>query len=256
MAEIIMYDSIDISHIPPDAPAVAGYVNGRWPTFSQLAARFPHAQRLSIAVSASANADCLDIEPGDATVASAAGWYQRQKARGLARPVFYASASRMKDDLIPAIKAAGIPRSSLRLWSAHYGGAAHICGPATCGETPIPVDGTQYTNKAFGRDLDASVLVADFFGTSSVPVWETAMLAALPTLSQGADDAKLPHWYVRRIQLIANDVFGASPRVTVDGKFGPTTKNAVMVIQRKAGLAADGVVGPATWPVILIGSAA
>lgn len=251
-----MYDSIDLTQIPPDAAAVAGYVNGRWPTFSQLAARFPRAHRLSIAVSSSADADCLDIEPGDASVADAVGWYRRQKIRGLARPVLYASASTIRADLITAINAAGIPRSSLRLWSAHYGAGAHICGPATCGEIPVPMDGTQYTDAALGRNLDASVLDSGFFGTTAVPPWEIAMLAALPTLSQGADDAHLPHWYVHRIQLILNEVFGTSPRIPVDGKFGPATKNAVIAVQRNARIAADGIVGPVTWPVILIGSPA
>lgn len=35
--------------------------------------------------------------------------------------------------------------------------------------------------------------------------------------------------------------------VTVDGYFGPGTKNAVQAFQRKHGLSADGVVGPDTW---------
>jgi peptidoglycan hydrolase-like protein with peptidoglycan-binding domain len=255
MADIVMYDSIDISQIPLNAAAVAGYVDGQWPTYSQLAARFPHAQRLSIAVTASADADCLDIEPGDATVSSAAGWYNRQKARGLAVPVFYCSVSTMNADLVPAINAAGIPRSSVRLWSAHYGAGEHICGPATCRLLSTPADGTQYTDAALGRNLDASLLLGSFFGAAAPP-WEIAMLAALPTVSQGAKDADLPHWYVHRIQLIANGVFGASPQLTVDGTFGPSTTNAVMAIQRGAGLTGDGVVGPATWPVILVGSGA
>ena len=69
------------------------------------------------------------------------------------------------------------------------------------------------------------------------------MLAALPTLSQGADDAHLSHWYVHRIQLIVNEVFGISPRIPVDGKFGPATKDAVIAVQRNARIAADGICG-------------
>ena len=38
--------------------------------------------------------------------------------------------------------------------------------------------------------------------------------------------------------------------ITVDGYYGPNTKNAVQVFQRKHGLAADGIVGPDTWGAI------
>lgn len=38
--------------------------------------------------------------------------------------------------------------------------------------------------------------------------------------------------------------------ITVDGYFGPNTKNAVQVFQRKHGLSADGIVGPKTWGAI------
>ena len=162
---ITMYDSIEVSQIPADAAAVAGYTSGNWPTYGSLAAQFPHAHLLSIAVTASAAADCLDIETGDATVASAAGWYARQKSLGLHRPCFYASASTMNADLIPAIRAAGISRSSLRLWSAHYTGEAHICGPSTCGATSTGMDGTQWTDSALGRNLDQSLLLSNFFDT-------------------------------------------------------------------------------------------
>ena len=142
----ILYDSIDVGQIPADAQYAAGYVNGMWPTFSQLAARFPRARLLSIAVTSSADADALDVESGDAAVADAPGWVTRQRARGLPRPCLYASASIM-DSLMWTLEAAGITRSSVRLWSAHYSGQ-HICGPSTCALTASTMDGTQYTAPA------------------------------------------------------------------------------------------------------------
>lgn len=252
---LTMFDSVDVSQIPASAQAVAGYVNGRFVTYPHLLAAFPHAHVLSIAVNAAADADCLDIETGDATPGQAAAWYARQKTRGVARPCLYASAFVMDTEVIPAIKAAGISPGSVRLWSAHYTGTAHICGPSSCRELGITADATQFTDRALGRNLDESLLAAGFFGAAPATDWQEAMMSTLPVISatQNNDDAHLPHWYIHRIQAIANDVFSAKPRLAVDGKYPGPTENAVKVIQRDYKLTADGVVGPATWALLLAG---
>ena len=253
-----MYDSDTNAAFPPGADAYAAYVDGALadqPNYGWIVAHFPAAHHVSIALSPAHDADFLDIENGAATVPSAAGWYARQRARGLARPGFYASAYTMEASLIPAYQRAGIGRGTLRLWSAHYGDGPHICGPSTCSLTPITMDGTQYTDAAFGRNLDASLLAADFFGTapSPVPAWQEAMMQALPTISTtlNNDDTHLPHELIGRIQLIANGIFHASPPLTVDGAYGPASAAEIRKIQTSYGLVADGIVGPATWQVLV-----
>jgi hypothetical protein len=150
----VMYDSVTVDEIPVSAPAVAGYVGGSWPTFHELVPRFPHAHRLSIAVNSGEDADCLDIEKGDATPAEAPAWFHRQRARGVYRPCFYASLSVMPE-VIAALANAGIQRHEYRLWVAHYTYVPHI---------EPGYDACQWTDRALGRNLDESLCVDDFFG--------------------------------------------------------------------------------------------
>ncbi len=92
-----MFDAVTIENIPSDASIVAGYVNGRWPTYNEIVARFPMAHHVSIAVNASEAADVLDVERGDAPPADAPNWVR--ELRNLKRkPIVYASR-----DLIPTI---------------------------------------------------------------------------------------------------------------------------------------------------------
>ena len=66
-----------------------------------------------------------------------------------------------------------------------------------------------------------------------------------PILRQGArNDA------VRELQTLLNK-HGASPRLTVDGIFGPITDRAVREFQRRHKIAIDGVVGQITWGRLL-----
>jgi hypothetical protein len=166
---LTMYDSVDLSAIPPTAGAVAGYTNGKWPTYGLLAKRFPKALRLSIAVSAEADADCLDVEPLDATNMQAPFWFRRQKQlRPSDKPKFYTSLSNVMP-LVGVLDAAGIKQDDYHVWSAHYTHTAHLCGPSCGSGLTFTVAATQYTDIALARNLDASLVSAGFF-TIPVPV--------------------------------------------------------------------------------------
>jgi hypothetical protein len=64
---IQMFDSVDVATVPNNPQAVAGYVGGHWPTYNSLVQKFPKSHHLSIAVNSGEDAECLDIENGDAT---------------------------------------------------------------------------------------------------------------------------------------------------------------------------------------------
>jgi hypothetical protein len=55
---------------------------------------------------------------------------------------------------------------------------------------------------------------------------------------------------VSRLQQLLNDQLKPSPMLTVDGKFGNLTRNAVVRFQEKNWLSNDGIVGPATWSAL------
>jgi hypothetical protein len=165
-----MYDSVTVANLPPGADAYAGYTSGLFPTFPEvkrLAAELG-VHLLSIAIDVAHDADCLDVEPLDATNAQAPAWVKRQMKRGEPRPCVYTSASNSAA-LIRTLENAGIARSQFRLWSAHYGAGKHICGPGTCGFPAA--DGTQWTDKArgnHGSEIDESLLKDSFFHGGSV----------------------------------------------------------------------------------------
>ena len=253
---ITMFDSIDVSQLPSGAGyAYAGYVGGHWPNYAEIKAKFPTSNVLSIAISASEVAECLDVENGDATISQVPTWLYGMLSAGAVRPCLYASVSQM-DALIKQVQTV-INVSGVRLWSAHYGQGEHICGPSTCKQMSITADGTQWTDKAMGRDLDQSVLFSNFFSatppppppSSTVPTWQVDMMNSLPTIQQGATGP-----YVRRVQGLCLAALSGS-KLAIDGIFGPNTTAAVKQAQTAAHVTVDGIVGPVTWNVLVTGSA-
>lgn len=147
---ITMYDAVTVSNIPHNPEAVAGYVGGSFANYNELLHDFPHAKHLSIAVSASEDAECLDIEKGDAVPAQAPEWVRRQHARGLKRPCLYAASSEMPS-VLGAVLGNGIERNEIRIWTAHWTNVPHV-EPGS--------DATQY---AGGQVLDKSQCLPTFF---------------------------------------------------------------------------------------------
>jgi hypothetical protein len=172
MSNLTCADSIYPDNLPSGYDAYLGYVDGAWPTAALLPAKFPGHHILTITVrGGSTVADGCDVEAGDLTPAHGAQWAQHRIAAGAHRPVIYASASAMSQ-VLSELAAVKVPRSSVRLLSAHYGHGEHICGPSTCRLVSVAMDGTQWTDQApgsRGTRIDVSLLAADFFGTAPQP---------------------------------------------------------------------------------------
>lgn len=259
---ITMFDSVNAGMLPPGY-AYAGYVDGIFRDYGQITALFPGADVLSIAVFAADDADCLDVETGDASPGQAAGWAARQAARGVARPCLYAAVSTMSQ-VIAALTAAGVSRSGVRLWSAHYGAGEHICGPSTCGLITVPMDGTQWTDVADGKNLDQSLLLPDFFAgpparsrSYLTPLEMDAIMNALPELQLGDADRAGEILFVHRMQ---NGISGIGAwnglngtAIAADGVFGPLTEAALRTVQGFFGITQDGICGPQTWEKLVAG---
>lgn len=129
MTNNVMYDATNPSVIP-DGPLLAGYINGKWPSYFQIAIDHPQSTVLTITVKAHnpdgsyVIADILDIESGDATPSEAPGWTQAM--RTLHRPIIANYCSRLAT--WPGTKAAylsdGVPTPDF--WIADYTGQPHL----------------------------------------------------------------------------------------------------------------------------------
>lgn len=146
-----MYDAITAANIPASARVVAGYVDGRWPSYFDLPRTHPDALHVSIAVDPAQDAQVLDCERFDATPADCPGWAVRQRRRGQV-PTIYCNTSSWPA-VVDQFRVQRVPLA--QWWEANYDRGARLL--------PGRV-GVQYTDHA---DLyDISVIL------DQVPGWD------------------------------------------------------------------------------------
>jgi hypothetical protein len=154
-----MWDTVTLETVPAHPFALAGYTSGFWPTYLPLRRSYPSAHVISIAVTTSYHADCLDVEPGDASPSEAGPWARTNIAAGFSHPCLYSDLSEM-----PAVRAslsaAGLQRSQYALWLAWYRFVPGLV---------YGYDAVQWTDHAYGRNLDESTVSLAFLTIAQPP---------------------------------------------------------------------------------------
>jgi hypothetical protein len=257
---ITMPDSVTVSNLPAGYSAYLGYADGEFANGAELHAKFPTADLVLLTVTGDTyGCEGCDIEPGNLTAEQgavwAAGFINGAPAGAVPeRPVLYASVEGESgygmEEVWQQLAARKIGRAEVRLLSAHYGKGPHICGPDSCGAISIEMDGTQWTDSFAtggpnGAVIDMSMVVAGFFWPSSPETETERLVGELGTVYRGMAGEG-----VRTVQGLVNARLAYGP-ITIDGVFGIETLSAVKFLQSAGGVAADGIVGPQTWSVLL-----
>lgn len=146
-----MFDGVTAATVPVGSWAVAGYVNGEWPSYDALVAEFPSAVHLTVSVNATGRAKILDVENGDASPAEAPRWVLDQRAAGDPYPVVY-----MNQATWPAVKQ---QFAAQQVTPPLYWVAAYTADALPPSAIPVGAVAVQYYD--FGG-YDASV-VADYW---------------------------------------------------------------------------------------------
>lgn len=212
MQVFTLFDDVNLSLVPKGVPYLGVYVDGRFKTVDAAKAAFPHAYLFTITVFGQAGARCCDRENGDMSAVQAASWAKRELLAGR-KPWIYASRDAMLE-VIQALRAVGVSRQQVLLWSAHYGHGKHVCSPASCGAS-FTADACQFTDRSQGKSLDESEFLvnpnpqatvatgskgrAKFFGTVDLATGKVLGVHGIPGL--GVHFAGSPSWLDVNIQI-------------------------------------------------------
>ena len=175
----ILRDSTTAADIDPHGlDLVAGYGNGRYTWADTDWDRFPGIGHVHIDVNGTGAAGCgvLDVETGDATVATAVTWVKQRLALNPPYPpVIYCNRSTLTP-LFNAMNAAGLQIvRDFRLWVATLDGTRTL--PDMTGVTAVQDKGESLT----GGHYDESVVYDNaWHAPASPPVRRTYVVVELP----------------------------------------------------------------------------
>jgi Putative peptidoglycan binding domain len=243
----VMYDGVNPDSVPAGAQVYAGYVNGNWPSYNALVAKYPNAQHVSITVNSSGTAQVLDVESGDAAAVDVPGWLNRMRAAGVKRPTIYCSRIGAPgygwQNVIDACHNAGVALPDF--WIADY-----TSGPHSLTLDGIAAVAVQWTDHG-GYD-ESIINDPSWPGGSTPPSPPTPPQPTpggdviLPTLQQGSTGG-----YVKSAQALLRDKCGQN--IAIDGVYGPATTQSVKNLQAffKVPGGVDGILGPNSWSTLL-----
>jgi Putative peptidoglycan binding domain len=242
-----MLDTVDdpqrtFSGLPFEA--VAAYGNGRFANFKAAKREFPNLHVLEIDVSGQGIGNAGDFEPGDMSLDRAGSWAKGRIRAGVHRPVLYFSASGWQA-IMRSLRAAGIQRSQVRMWTAHYTGRRHLCSSACGFGITGTADATQWGSpqargtlpRPFaGRNVDVSMTANDFFGPPKPPPAFPGRDLRQPPVITGED-----------VKTWQKQMATRGWRITASGSYDEASDHICRQFQEEKGLQVTGVVGPKTW---------
>jgi hypothetical protein len=158
---LLGYDGVTSSLVPQGGKWYGYYFDGIYANGSDVKADHPDASwYVSITPDGANGAMCGDTEAGCMSVSQDPGFYRNpdhgtpEDIGGVAvKPWIYCSAANLTA-VQNEMTSAGIPRDDYFLWSAHYTGVPHYCGPTTCGYGLSAADACQYATSA---DYDSDI---------------------------------------------------------------------------------------------------
>lgn len=165
---VAVFDSVSIERIPNAARRIAAYVDGEYANIHDAQTLRPDAQVIAITVLGDPYAQVADVEAGALTVPQVRDWLGRARRAGQQRPCIYIEVSRLTS-LVDTLRRLGEPRSSYRLWSAHWTTVPHICS-AACGIGDYEPPGmTQYESNSHDSGIDVSLTRTGWWAAVHLP---------------------------------------------------------------------------------------
>jgi peptidoglycan hydrolase-like protein with peptidoglycan-binding domain len=227
--------------------AVAAYGNGKYANFNAAKSEFPHVHVLEIDVNGQGIGNAGDFEAGDMPSARAGSWAKGRIDAGIRRPVLYFSVSSWQA-IMRSLGDAGLARSDVRIWTAHYNGKPHLCSAACGFGVKGSADATQWGSSDApgtlhppfaGRNIDVSMTAEHFFAgapkPASTPPFPGRNLHQPPAMS--GDDVRT--WQAQMAHR------GWS--IAVNGAYDAASEHICRQFQEEKGLGVNGVVDATTW---------